>query len=73
MLKILGKTGDIQKNQQNYLGTKKYFAVADRGTFIGHERLTYFISPLRPILEQKKLFYDIYGIYIFSDHHFFRI
>ena len=51
MLKILGKTGDVQKNQQNYLGTKKYFAVADRGTFIGHDRLTYFISPLRPILE----------------------
>jgi hypothetical protein len=22
MLKILGKTGDVQKNQQNYLGTK---------------------------------------------------
>ena len=51
MLKILGKTGDVQKNQQNYLGTKKYFAEADRGTFIGHDRLTYFISPLRPILE----------------------
>jgi len=50
MLKILGKTGNIQKNQQNCLG-KKYFAVADRGTFIGHDRLTYFISPLRPILE----------------------
>jgi len=50
MLKILGKTGDVQKNQQNYLGTK-YFAVADPGTFIGHNRLTFFISPLRPILE----------------------
>jgi len=23
MLKIFGKTGDVQKNQQNYLGTKK--------------------------------------------------
>jgi len=22
MLKILGKTGDVQKNQQNYLGMK---------------------------------------------------
>jgi hypothetical protein len=41
MLKILGKTGDVPKNQQNCLGTKKYFAVADRGTFIGHDRLTF--------------------------------
>ena len=33
MLKKLGKTGNIQKNQQNCLG-KKYFAVADHGTFL---------------------------------------
>ena len=25
MLKILGKTGDVQKNQQNYLGMRNIF------------------------------------------------
>ena len=55
MLKILGKTGDVQKNQQNYLGTKKYFALADHGTFIGQPAYLFYFAPASYFRVKKTL------------------
>ena len=73
MLKILGKTGGVQKNQQNYLEKQKFsFSLTDHGTSIGQPAYLFYFAPAS-YFKVKKLFYDIYGMYIFSDRHFFRI
>jgi len=43
--KYLVKTGNVQKNQQNYLG-KKNFSLADHGTFIGQPAYLFYFAPV---------------------------
>jgi len=55
MLKILGKTGDVQKNQRKLFRHEKYFALADHGTFIGQPAYLFYFAPASYFRVKKTL------------------
>ena len=64
--KYLVKTGSVQKNQQNYLGTKKNFHFPQLiMELLQDNRLIYFTSPLRPSFRVRKNSLMTFTVYIF--------
>ena len=54
----------FRKTNKNYLGIKKYFALADHGTFIGQPAYLFYLAPASYFRVKKNSFMT-FTVYIF--------